>query len=79
MEPTLGQDWEQQVRLAGEFGRQITEEAISSLKGFYVVPCAAGGIQLEVHRDSFDIEITIGPAGEIESGLVRTELASFGQ
>lgn len=31
----------------------------------WIIPCGGGGIQLEWHRNGFDIEIEISPEGEV--------------
>jgi hypothetical protein len=47
--------------------KPISGLAIATIDKFATVPCSDGGIQLEVHRDGFDIEIMIGPDGRIKS------------
>lgn len=49
---------------------RISEKAIDTLESFSVVPCSSGGLQLEVHRNGFDIEIEISPDGKIEDVLL---------
>jgi hypothetical protein len=78
--PTLGEDWRFALRSLepgwdSYRGLPISEKAIDSLAGFSVVPCSAGGIQLEIHQDGYDIEICIDPKGEIESVLISHEQA----
>ena len=53
--------------------RQISVEALMTVGRFAVVPMSHGGVQLEIHYDGYDIEIEIGPAGEIQSALVAHE------
>lgn len=76
--PLIGSDW--QARLAAlpndwdnDGGAPISSRAILTVEQFATVPCSDGGIQLEIHRDGFDIEINIGPDGRIESALVCLE------
>ncbi len=52
---------------------RIFMSAIATLEHFSVVPCHDGGIQLEIHRDGFDVEIEISPSGQIRSALVSAE------
>lgn len=56
-----------------EKAKRITPAAISTVESFATVPMCDGGIQIEVHRDGFDIEICVGPDGRIESALVCVE------
>jgi hypothetical protein len=76
--PLLSEDWKQQL-LALETGwdsykaRPITQAAIETLGQFSVVPCSSGGIQFEIHRDGFDIEIEIDPNGKIESAIIGVQ------
>lgn len=76
--PLIGSAWQiQLLDLGGHWFRDgnamITREAIATVEGFATVPKHNGGIQLEIHRDGFDIEICIGPDGRIESVLVGSE------
>lgn len=77
--PQIGEDWQNRLLALGVEkdweGSQITPEAISTVEQFCTVPCNDGGIQLEIHRDGFDIEINIGPGGRIEAALVCCEKA----
>ena len=63
----LGPNWD------GYGGKPITPAAVKTIEHFAAVPCSDGGIQLEIHRDGFDIEIVVGPDGTIESALVARE------
>lgn len=73
--PTLGTNWQEQL---GELrrgwdsdrGSPITVNAIATVQSFATVPCSSGGIQLEVHRNGFDVEIDIEPDGRISSVFV---------
>ena len=76
--PTFKTDWTGELRSLkpdwdGYKASSITEEAIETLSEFSIVPCADGGLQLETHRDGFDIEIQIRPDGHIESALICLE------
>jgi hypothetical protein len=73
--PQLKDDWmaglrQLQPNWNSYRGRPITEEAITALANFYVIPTSYGGVQLEVHQDGFDVEIVIDPSGRIESGMI---------
>jgi len=73
--PMLGENWEHELCMLlpgwdGYKGKQISTLAIDTINSFSVVPCSHGGLQLEVHRDGFDIEVEIGPDGKIKSGLI---------
>ena len=78
--PTLKDDWQAEMRnLQPNWdsygGRQISESAISAIESFCVVPLSNGGIQLEVHLDGFDVEISVNADGRIDETLiVRTEV-----
>ena len=68
--PTLGSGWQQTLLALEEdwdsYGAvPIAVAALETLAGFSVVPCSSGGIQLEVHRDGYDIEIEIDAVGRI--------------
>ncbi len=68
--PTLGGGWRQTLLALEEdwdsYGAvPIAVAALETLAGFSVVPCSSGGIQLEVHRDGYDIEIEIDAVGRI--------------
>lgn len=74
--PTLADQWEQELRgLAAGWDSYdadpITTAAINAVRSFAVVPCSDGGLQLEVHRDGWDIEIEISPDGRIVSVLAE--------
>ena len=76
--PQLREDWQQRLALLGpgwdaDGGKAITSKAIETLGRFAAVPCSDGGIQLEVHRAGYDIEIEIGPDGRIASVLVDSD------
>lgn len=76
--PTIGTNWDKILQdLKPDWdsygGREITPEAIKTIKSFHTVPCSSGGIQLEIHQDHFDIEIEIGPDGKIKSTLTYHE------
>lgn len=78
--PILGGNWESELRSL-QFGwdsydgKPITEAAIETVKQFAIVPSSHGGVQIEIHRDRFDIEICIGADGRIDSALVCCEQA----
>jgi riboflavin synthase alpha subunit len=76
--PTLGGGWRQTLLALEEdwdsYGAvSIAVTALETLAGFSVVPCSSGGIQLEVHRDGYDIEIEIDAAGRIVRAVVGHE------
>lgn len=74
--PTLNGDWMGEL-LALRPGWDsynappITPAAIETVGRIHVVPCCDGGIQIEAHRDGWDIEIVVGPDGRIESGCME--------
>lgn len=75
MAPLLGSNWVSDLSKLpegwnGDGGSKITQAAMDTLSSFAVVPTSSGGIQLEVHRDGFDIEIEIGANGKLESALI---------
>jgi len=70
--PTLGGPWRAELSWLVEGwdnddGKPITSAAIHTIESFATVPVSDGGIQLEIHRDGFDIEICIGADGRIKS------------
>lgn len=76
MAPTLGSNWQQYlVELPGNWdsygSREITCAAIEAVASFSVVPLHGGGVQVEFHRDGFDVEIEVRPDGTIEDVLVE--------
>lgn len=76
--PTLGEHWQLDLLSLRDGwdsydGKPITKEAMLAVDSVSVVPCSDGGLQLELHRDGFDIEICIGPDGRIASALVARE------
>jgi hypothetical protein len=77
MAPTLGENWPARLPKEADWDREgappTSAEAIKTLQEFSVVPCSSGGLQLEVHRDGFDIEIVIRADGRIESAWVCIE------
>ena len=78
MAPLIGTNWAERLLALkpnwDSYGApRISREAISTIEHFATVPCPDGGIQLEIHRDGFDIEIVVGPDGTIESALVARE------
>lgn len=80
--PLLGSNWKVQLEsLAAGWDSykapRISALAISTLEHFSVVPCNDGGIQLEVHQDSFDIEVVISPDGKIASALICRVVVKF--
>lgn len=78
MAPTIGSDWRVELSRLLEgwdsaSGKPITHAAMRCVDSFATVPCSDGGIQLEVHRDGFDVEIVIGPDGRLKSALICCE------
>jgi hypothetical protein len=76
--PQLKDDWMAELRRIqtnwnAYLGCPITNAAIEALGSVYVTPTTNGGVQLEVHRDGFDIEIVIDASGKLESGLICCE------
>ena len=74
MAPTLKDNWQERLRELpenwdGERGVPITAKAIATVEQFATVPIGFGGVQLEIHRDGYDIEIQIGSNGRILSVL----------
>lgn len=72
--PTLGGAWRRELSALGEGwdsydGKPITNEAIATVEQIAAVPLGSGGIQLELHRDGFDIEICIAADGRIAGVL----------
>ena len=73
--PALRDDW--QKTLSGlpynwdsYRGVPTTHDALHSLGGFAVVPCSDGGLQLEVHKNGYDLEIYVGPDGKLRGAFV---------
>ncbi len=76
--PYLGGKWQEKLRSLDSgwdsYGAPpIDPRAIDSVEKMYVVPCSSGGVQLEVHRDGWDIEIEFRPDGTIKSVLICQE------
>lgn len=57
----------------GDGALPISPEAIATVQSFSVVPLSDGGVQLEFHRDGFDVEIEVAPQGKVTSVLVIAE------
>jgi hypothetical protein len=73
--PTLGEDWQTRLRALQDgwdsYGsRPIAAAAIDTVESFAVVPCSGSGVQLEIHRDGFDVEIEIAADGRIKGVLL---------
>ena len=51
----------------------ISIEALKTVGLFAVVPCSNGGVQLEIHRNGYDIEIEITSTGIIKNIFVSCE------
>lgn len=76
--PLIGSAWQEELKSLKKGwdsynGHSISHQAIRVVEELAVVPRSAGGLQLEIHRDGFDIEIMISPKGKIESVLVCSE------
>jgi hypothetical protein len=76
--PLLKEDWQALLRALppgwDTYGAPaISESAIRTLESFAAVPMGEGGIQLEVHRDGWSIEIVIGADGRIASARLGRE------
>lgn len=76
--PLIGQQWQEQLRALkpnwdNYSASAISEAAMDTVCRFAVVPCCDGGIQLEIHQDTFGIEIEIGADGKISGALVARE------
>jgi hypothetical protein len=63
---SLSPDWD------GYGSVPVTEAALATVGEIAVVPCSGGGVQLEMHRDGFDIEIQIDRDGRLRGGLLAT-------
>lgn len=74
MAPTLGEDWR------GILGRlkknwdsygavPIAIASIVTIESISIVPTSIGGLQLEIHKDGFDLEMEVSPTGEIRNIL----------
>lgn len=48
-------------------GNPITERALRTAGALCFVPCANGGIQVELHAGGVDVEIEIGPDGRVRT------------
>lgn len=73
--PLLRDEWKADLLSLGpgwdsHSAKEITFAALRTVESFAVVPCTHGGVQLEIHRDGFDIEIEIGRNGKIKSAMV---------
>jgi hypothetical protein len=51
----------------GYGGITITEAALNTADKLTFVPCATGGIQIELHAGGMTVEVEIGPDGLIGS------------
>ena len=78
MAPLLKENWQERL-LALEanwnsYGAlPIAPSAVATVEQFATVPTNHGGINLEIHRNGYDIEIEIGPDGKIVSCLLCHE------
>ncbi len=75
--PTLGSDWRREIEALPKGwdnyrGEPISAAALDAVASFSVVPCSHGGVQIEVHRDGFDIEIEIAADGRISGVSTST-------
>ncbi len=73
--PVIADQWQKELRSLrygwnGDKGEQITDAAIWAVESFHTVPCSDGGIQLQIHRSGWDIEIVVDSEGEIISCLL---------
>ena len=71
----LRSNWQEQLRELktdwNSYGsKPITDAAISTIESFATTPTNQGGIQLEIHRDGYDIEIEIDADGRIVNCLL---------
>lgn len=51
----------------GHGGCTIPEAALDTARLFWLVPCAHGGVQLELHTKDSHVEIEINRHGEVEA------------
>ena len=77
--PLIGQDWRKDLESLqpdwNSYGSvRISSEALDTVAAFSVVPRSQGGVQLEIHKDGFDLEIWIEPDGKIDGVLVGRKL-----
>jgi hypothetical protein len=49
----------------------ISMEALLTVGSMLVAPMASGGVQVELHRNGFDVEIEIGPDGKVQGASVE--------
>jgi hypothetical protein len=68
--PLLANNWQCELRQLqpnwdGYGASPISEAAIQCVEKFAVVPTSDGGLQLELHRDDYDIEVEISPGGHV--------------
>ena len=73
---TLGDCWQAELSALSDGwdsynAEPISQVAIYRLESFSVVPMSNGGIQLEAHRDGWDIEIEIDPDGRIVDAMAE--------
>jgi hypothetical protein len=57
----------------GEGEKAPTEQAVAAaeaLSGMALVPLHDGGVQVEVHAAGIDLEIGVGPGGQVETVFV---------
>jgi hypothetical protein len=78
--PALGSNWQEQLRALPRgwdsyHAAPIQAEAIRTVEAIQVVPVNDGGLQVEIHRAGYDIEIMIAPKGFIAGVLVAHESA----
>jgi len=76
--PIIGSNWKRTLLELQEGwdlvnAKRISAKAIAAVDETSVVPCSDGGLQLEIHRDGFDIEIEISEEGKITGARVCAE------
>ena len=78
MAPLLKENWQERLLELGvdwnSYGSvPITPSAVETVGQFATVPTCSGGINLEIHRDGYDIEIEVGSDGRIVGCLMAHE------
>ena len=79
MAPLLKENWQERLLDLksgwNSYGAlPITPVAIATIEQFATVPTSGGGINLEIHRDGYDIEVEVGPDGKIIGCLMAHEV-----
>lgn len=73
--PTISDDWRSILsalppKWDSYAAKPISRAALDAVGRIAIVPCADGGVQIELHQGGYDVEICFDAAGHIEDVFV---------